>query len=164
MKRNDSRNNMHLYRENRKFIKSWLLHLLTIICIHSDNVKIGEWTALCILDLHHEQQRFSIKENTMETELLIFYFKSKIWISTRVLSSGVGGWNDSHAHDLPHAREMSEMYHLRLNVKRWGDLIHWLQLKIYATLDEHRQMQRALMRWKCIWCHNQRGNKILIFI
>lgn len=33
--------NMQVYRENRKFIKSWLFHLLTIICIH-DNFKIGE--------------------------------------------------------------------------------------------------------------------------
>lgn len=33
---------MQVYRENRKFIKSWLLHLLTIICIHSANFKIGE--------------------------------------------------------------------------------------------------------------------------
>lgn len=36
--------NMQVYRENRKFIKSWLLHLLTIICIHSDNFKIGEFS------------------------------------------------------------------------------------------------------------------------
>lgn len=34
---------MQVYRENRKFIKSWLLHLLTIICIHSDNFKIGKF-------------------------------------------------------------------------------------------------------------------------
>lgn len=34
---------MQVYRENRKFIKSWLLHLLTIICIHSDNFKIGKY-------------------------------------------------------------------------------------------------------------------------
>ena len=41
--RERTENNMQVYRENRKFIKSWLLHLLTIICIHSSNFKIGKF-------------------------------------------------------------------------------------------------------------------------
>ncbi|XP_070491540.1 protein amalgam-like [Chironomus tepperi] len=32
---------MKVYRENRKFIKSWLLHLLTIICIHKNIFNIA---------------------------------------------------------------------------------------------------------------------------
>lgn len=42
--------NMNVYRENRKFIKSWLLHLLTIICIYSDSFKIGEWSWIILWD------------------------------------------------------------------------------------------------------------------
>lgn len=56
--------NMQVYRENRKFIKSWLLHLLTIICIHSHNFKIGERSFIITLTTgiitfpYHRQTEF----------------------------------------------------------------------------------------------------------